>query len=232
MSLARREHNADHLNAAKNAYELALQERNRKREPVLWASTQAALGQLFYLKGELEEGEGALEIAASHYFLSLEEHSPEFSPTWAAVQFNLGNVQRLLGIRTSGLALILEALERHAAACRYTLPFSPYWAFRAAEAAQEDIKVLEGGPDISLYHSAVAKHRWVLSLLREHSGHQITLKPIFQVVVAGTSGTVQPDFSQAPRRGDRTKDGTVVWENAGKFSFCIDCNQFLKAPDN
>jgi hypothetical protein len=54
--------------------------------------------------------------------------------------------------------------------------------------------------------------------------------PIFRAVVAVTSGSKEPDWKTAPKRGDRVKDGTVVWENAGKFSYWERCKQHLFAP--
>jgi hypothetical protein len=76
-----------------------------------------------------------------------------------------------------------------------------------------------------------AKHAWISTLRSKHSGHEIGLMSIFRVVVPGTSGTTKPDFSLAPRRGGRIQDGSVVWENAGKYSYCGQCSEFLAPPD-
>lgn len=230
LSLARKKRNPEFLDSAKQAFESALSERDRTKEPLLWASTQAALGHLFYLKGDLEEVNEALEDAIAHFRLALEQYQSSLTPTSAGIQFNLGNVQRLLGKRTNRLPLILEALERHSAACRYSLPLSPYWAFRAAEAAKEDFDLIRFGSDRALLDEATTKYGWILDLLQQHSGHQIALAPNFTAVVAGTSGMTKPDFSVASRKGDRIRDGSVVWENAGKQSFCSSCNCFLIPP--
>jgi tetratricopeptide (TPR) repeat protein len=228
LSLARSEKSLESVESARACYENALEVRDRQREPFYWASTQAALGQMHYLKGELEPNNASLESAAEHYKLALEACRPDTEPSaWAAAQFNLGNAERLLGIRTGQSSLIASALERHSAACRNSLPFSPYWAFRAAEAARKDIGLLESAPDAPSHQAALAKHAWVLTLQTEHSGHSIVLRPTFVVVVQGTTGEVEPDFSLAPRKGDRIADGSVTWENNGKFSFCIECNCFL-----
>jgi hypothetical protein len=168
------------------------------------------------------------------YRLALEAYRPDATSSgWAGAQFNLGNAERLLGIRKHQSSLIFSALERHAAACCYSLPFSPYWAFRAAEAAKQDMDLLdEPGSGASSYQAKLAKFSWVSKLQAEHSGHQIGLRSTFIAVIPGTSGLVEPDWSLAPRKGDRIVDGTVTWENSGKFSFCIECNRFLLPPSD
>jgi hypothetical protein len=167
-----------------------------------------------------------------HYRWALEEYRTEIAPfARAGAQFNLGNALRLLGQRNNDGALILGALENHAAACRECLPYSPYWAFRAAGQAVGDAEALKAHFDPSVYQAALAKHDRVLALPVKHQGHRVGLMPVFRAVVAGTSGLKKPDFSAAPRRGDRIKDGTVVWENAGKYSYCEQCEEFLTAPN-
>jgi hypothetical protein len=140
-------------------------------------------------------------------------------------------VQRLLGQRKNDYALILDALENHAAACRDRLPYSAYWAFRAAAEVTGDVEALKNGFDPSVYQMALPKYDWALTLHAKHQGHRIELKPTFRLVVPGTSGSKEPDWKAAPKRGDRIKDGTVVWENAGKFSYCEQCKQHLFAPN-
>jgi tetratricopeptide (TPR) repeat protein len=228
VSLARSEKSLELIESAKACYERALEVRDRQREPLFWASTQAALGHADYLKGELEPNNPSLESAVIRYRLALEAYRPDTKPSgWAAAQFNLGNAERLLGTRTGQSSLISSALEHHSAACRYSLPFSPYWAFRAAEAAKQDIDLLQSAPDASTHQATLARNNWVLKLQTEHFGHHIGLRSTFVAVVPGTSGTVKPDFSLAPRKGDRIADGSVTWENSGKFSFCVECNCFL-----
>ena len=231
LSLARSEKSLELIDSAKVCYEQALEVRDRQREPFFWASTQAALGHMHYLKGELEPNNASLESAMGCYRLALEAYRADATPSgWAGTQFNLGNTERLLGIRTGQSSLISSALERHAAACRFSLPFSPYWAFRAAEAARQDMEILKSAPVISSHQAILAKYDWVLKLQAEHSGHQLGLRSTFSAVVPGTSGTIEPDWSLAPKKGDRIVDGTVIWENSGKFSFCVECNRFLLPP--
>lgn len=168
-----------------------------------------------------------------HYELVLEENRANVDPfSRAGALFNLGNVQRLLGQRKDDSSLVLEALENHAAACRDRLPFSPYWAFRAAAEVVGDVEVLKARFDPTAFELALPKHDWILALHAKHQGHSIGLMPVFRAVVAGTSGSKKPDFSAASKRGDRIIDGTVVWENAGKFSYCKQCGQFLAAPNS
>ena len=149
---------------------------------------------------------------------ALEEYRAHVNPfARAGVRFNLGNVQRLLGQRKNDSALILEAMENHAAACRGRLPFSPYWAFRAAAEVANDAEALKNKFDPSVYQTALPKYDWVLALHAKHQGHSIGLMPIFRAVVAGTSGHKEPDWKAARKRGERIKNGTVVWENCRKI---------------
>jgi len=232
VSLGRREKSLARLDEARAAYNQALAERRRDREPIQWAATQAALGLLHYFKGEMERGTESLERAAQHYKSVLEEERTEGYPFGrAGLLFNLGNVQRLLGQRKNDSALVLVALENHAAACRDRLPYSPYWAFRAAAEVAGDVEALNNRFDPSVYQTALAKYDWALALHAKHQGHRIGLMPIYKVVVPGTSGSKEPDWKAAPKRGDRIKDGTVVWENAGKFSHCEQCKEYLCAPN-
>lgn len=181
----------------------------------------------------MESGVKSLEVATCHYRSALEEYGATSVPfDQAGAQFNLGNVLRLLGQRNKDTALLCEALQNHAVACGVSLRYSPYWAFRAAEAAEEDMAPLNGALGPLDYETALAKHGWISKLRSKHAGHQIGLMPVFRVIVAGKSGTTEPDFSSAPRRGDRIKDGSVVWENAGKYSYCAQCKEFLATPNN
>jgi tetratricopeptide (TPR) repeat protein len=230
-SLGKKEKSLARLDEAKAAYGQALIERHREREPLLWAATQAGLGMVHYVRGELEPNTESLESAVRHFRLALEEFRPDVAPSdRCGVQLNLGNVLRLLGQRKNDPALVLEGLGNHATACGDWLPYSPYWAFRAADEAVADAEALKSNHDPSVYQSALQDFDWVLGLRSKHEGHRIGLGPLFTIVVAGTSGTKKPDFSSAPKRGDRIKDGTVVWENAGKYSFCEQCGHFLAVP--
>jgi tetratricopeptide (TPR) repeat protein len=231
-SLGQREKSLARLQEAREAYDQALAERHRDRDPISWTATQAALGLLHYIKGEMEPGTESLERSVQHYRSVLEENRAQVSPfDRAGVLFNLGNVQRLLGQRKNDCALILDALENHAAACRDRLPHNPYWAFRAATEVADDVEALKNRFDPSVYQTALPKYDWVLALQAKHQGHRIGLMPIFRVVVSGTSGSQEPDWKAAPKRGDRIKNGTVVWENAGKFSYCEQCKEYLRAPN-
>jgi tetratricopeptide (TPR) repeat protein len=231
-SLGRAEKNLDYLDQAIEAYAEALTERDRNREPLLWASTQAALGQVHFLKGEWGTGTESLEVAVTHYNRALEQYPNGGAPfARAGVEFNLGAALRVLGLRKSNSSLISEALEHHAAACRTCLQYSPYWALRAAEAADEDMNILKGMSDASTHGAILLKHGWISTFRLKHVGHEIGLMPVYRVAVPGTSGSTKPDFSLAPRRGDRIKDGSVVWENAGKYSCCRQCSEFLAPPN-
>jgi len=231
-SLAKREKSSGRLNEAIAAYDQALAERPRDRQAVLWAVTQAALGFAYYVRGEWEPDTVSLETSVSYYRSALEEYRKDIVPfARSGAQFNFGNVLRLLGQRNQSAALVCEALENHAAACRDSLRYSPYWAFRAAESAEEDMKVLEATCDRPTFERVLLKHGWILALRAKHASHAISLMPVFTAVVPGTSGTTRPDFSSASMRGDRVKDGSVVWENKGKYSYCTQCGEFLIAPE-
>ena len=80
MSLGRREKSLARLDEARAAYNQALAERRRDREPIQWAATQAALGLLHYFKGEMERGTESLERAAQHYKSVLEEERAQVYP--------------------------------------------------------------------------------------------------------------------------------------------------------
>jgi hypothetical protein len=186
------------------------------------------MGQVFFLKGEWGTGTEALETAITHYARALEQFSNDVVPfVRAGVEFNLGTVVRVLGQRNNNPSLICEALDHHAAVFRNCLQYSPYWALKAAGAAEEDIDILKGMPDSSTHIELLAKHDWISTLRLKHVGHEIGLMPVYRVAVPGTSGSTKPNFSLAPRRGDRIKDGSVVWENAGKYSYCRQCSEFL-----
>ena len=61
-----------------------------------------------------------------------------------------------------------------------------------------------------------------------HENHIIIVKPVFSAVTTGTSGTVEPDWNSAPRKGDRLVDGTCVWENTGaERGECQTCGRVL-----
>jgi tetratricopeptide (TPR) repeat protein len=231
-SLGRKEKSLNYLDQAVAAYTEALEERDRHREPLLWASTRAALGQVCFLKGEWGSGTESLEAAVKHFNRALEQYRDDVVPfARSGIEFNLGTALRVLGQRENNPALVSEALEHHAAACRNCLPYSPYWALRAAEAADEDMNILKGMSN-SPNHAAIgAKYDWISNLRGKHVGHEIGLMPVYRAVVPGTSGSEKPDFSLAPRRGDKIKDGSVIWENAGKYSYCKQCAEFLRPPE-
>lgn len=50
------------------------------------------------------------------------------------------------------------------------------------------------------------------SSVQASSFHQSGPRPVFRVVIRGTSGATEPDWSKAPNIGDRVTDGSVVWE--------------------
>jgi tetratricopeptide (TPR) repeat protein len=229
--LGRKEKSLNYLDQAVAAYTEALEERDRHREPLLWASTQAALGQVCFLKGEWGSSTESLEAAVKHFNRALEQYRDDVVPfARSGIEFNLGTALRVLGQRENNPALVLEALEHHAAACRNCLPSSPYWALRAAEAADEDMNILKGMSNSPNHAAIVAKYDWISILRQKHVGHEIGVMPVYRVVVPGTSGSEKPDFSLAPRRGDKIKDGSVVWESAGKYSYCKQCAEFLRPP--
>ncbi len=64
--------------------------------------------------------------------------------------------------------------------------------------------------------------------MTNHLGHIITKVPSFKTVVSGKTGDHEPDWSKAPNKGDRLKDGTVVWENSGDLvGHCATCRRNL-----
>ncbi|MDO8434209.1 MAG: tetratricopeptide repeat protein [Candidatus Binatus sp.] len=226
--LGRRETSAAHLEEAATAYREALTERNRDREPLLWAASQGALALVEQILGERESGTESLERAVLRYRQVLKEYSSRSVPfATNGAQFNLGNALRLLGERKKEVGLILDALENHSSVCRNCLPDTPYWAFRAGNATIDDMNALKAGFDQSLYGTTLAKHEWVSKLLAKHEGHRISLMPFFKCVVSGTSGSTKPDFDSAPRKGDTIKEGSIIWENGGKYSYCLECQEYL-----
>jgi tetratricopeptide (TPR) repeat protein len=228
VALGRREASDCNLKRAVEAYREALQERSRQREPFLWAATQSSLGYALYILGKREEGMELLEECVRCYRSALEVLDRNTIPfDRAGVTFKLGDALRLLGQRKNDVGLVRLALDSHAAACETCLQDSPFWAFMAARGASEDLATLTSGFDEATYRESVTRHEWIFNLLLKHDGHKIALMPIFRVVVAGKTGDRKPDFGLAPRKGDRLNDGSVVWENAGKYSYCLDCNEFL-----
>jgi hypothetical protein len=134
---------------------------------------------------------------------------------------------RLLGVRTKNVSLVCEALNAHMTACQACMHDTPYWAFMAASAAREDLSALSANFDKETYEASVVKYRWITDFLSKHEGHRIALNPAFKIVIAGTSGNAEPDWKLAPKKGDRIKDGTAIWENAGTRSYCLECREFL-----
>jgi hypothetical protein len=180
-----------------------------------------------YVLGEWEPGTESLEAAAKEYEESLRGSSADDAAFGrAGVTFNFGNVLCVLGVRKRAPLYIQRALENLALACRIALSQTPYWAFRAAQAAVEDLKLLQELSPAN-YQSASQQYRWVTELPSKHDGHQIGVMPRFVAVVAGTSGTVEPNWKLAQYKGDRIRDGSVVWENAGAQSYCLQCKAFL-----
>ena len=180
-----------------------------------------------YVLGEWEPGTELLEAAAEEYEDALSGNSADDAPFGrAGATFNFGNVLRLLGVRKKAPLYLQRALEHHALACRFALSQTPYWAFRAAHAAVEDLKLLQELSPAN-HQSVSQRYRWVAELPSKHDGHQIALMPRFLAAVAGTSGTVEPNWKLAPYKGDRIRDGSVVWENAGAQSYCLQCKSFL-----
>jgi hypothetical protein len=183
-----------------------------------------------YFQNEIETDIESLETAVHHYKLALEVYRVETAPfERAAAQFNLGNALRLLGQQKMDFTIICDALENHAAACRNCLRHNPYWAFRAAEAVDRDIEILKVVNDAR--EDSFRKYSWISLLRSKHTGHDISLAPVFRCVVTGTSGSSKPNFDAAPNKGDLIKDGTVVWENDGKYSYCTTCKEFLVPPN-
>jgi hypothetical protein len=161
------------------------------------------------------------------YESALEEYAAgEMSFARAGLQFSLGNSLRLIGERDNSPDQIRKAIENHASAVQAVLEHAPYWAFRAAHALADDMKSLKAVSSIS-YEEMLKKYGWIVELSTKHDGHQITLSPFYRVVVPGTSGTLEPDWKSAPRSGDRIRDGSVVWENAGQRSYCLNCKEYL-----
>lgn len=232
VSLGRREKSIPQLVEARKAYNEALSHLDRILEPAAWAAIQESLGFVDYCEAEMETGTGVLESAIKYFESALLEDGPNTNGFLeAGIRFKLGSAQRLLGQRRGDSKLILDALANHTAACRARLPHNPYWAFRAAAEACVDLAVVKETVNPSVYQAIVPKYAWIVALHDIHQGHHIGLSPMFRVVVPGISGNSEPDWKLAPKRGDRIKDGTVIWENGGKFSYCMECKQHLSAPN-
>jgi tetratricopeptide (TPR) repeat protein len=231
-ALGRSERRTDHLDEAAAAYADTLKERDRNHGPLAWASVQAALGNIYFQKAEWGSATEFLETSINHYRDALQQY-PKTDASFArsGIEFHLGTALRILGERTANAALVSEALEHHALACRNCLPHNPYWALRAAEAADQDIEILKAMSDSTTIAAVLANHVWISTLWHKHAGHSIGLKAIFKAVVPGRSGRTKPDFSRAVKKGDRIKDGTVVWENGGKYTYCVQCEEFLLPSD-
>ena len=112
QELGAREPGTARLEAAAEAFRLALEERTRERVPLDWAMTQNNLGTALAELGEREAGTERLEQAVEAYRLALEERTRERVPLdWATTQNNLGNALQTLGVREAGTARLEQAIE-------------------------------------------------------------------------------------------------------------------------
>jgi tetratricopeptide (TPR) repeat protein len=231
VGMGRQEINNELLEAAVVTYREALQERDREEQPFPWAATQSGLGYGLYLLGERDGETKRLSECVQYYRAALEVFDRSRTPfDWAGAIFKLGDALRLLGQRKKDVGLILQALEKHASACRAMLSDTPFWAFMAARGASEDLAALTSNFYASAYRESAAQHQWVFDLLAKHDGHKITVMPAFKVIESGKSGDKEPDWKLAAKKGDRIKDGSMTWENAGNRSYCINCKYSL-SPD-
>lgn len=112
--LGGRESDPTRLEQAVIAYQRALEDRSREREPIRWAMTLANLATALHDLGERENGNARLEQSIATYNLALEEWTRERDPMgWAMTQHNLGNALRKLGIRENGTARLEQAVAAH-----------------------------------------------------------------------------------------------------------------------
>ena len=87
------------------------------------------LGTSLLSAGEWGSGTESLEAAVKHFNRALEQYRDDIVPfARAGIEFNLGTGVTSSRERENSPALVSEALEHHAAACRNCLPYSPYWA--------------------------------------------------------------------------------------------------------
>ena len=101
--LGKREAGTARLEEAVTVCRLAVEERTRQREPLLWARLQSNLGKALQALGAREAGTLRLEEAAEVFRLAMEEWTRErVPPNWAETQTNLGNTLRMLGEREAG----------------------------------------------------------------------------------------------------------------------------------
>jgi hypothetical protein len=111
QTLGARETGTVRLERAVGAYEAALREHKREREPLQWALTQNNLGAALQTLGERATGTARLVRAVAAYEAALLERTRERVPLqWATTQNNLGNALRSLGERETGTARLEQAV--------------------------------------------------------------------------------------------------------------------------
>jgi tetratricopeptide (TPR) repeat protein len=96
---------------AVTAYRAALQEMERTRFPVEWATTQNNLGSALQELGERESGTTKLEEAVRAFRDALEEFTEDKAPLdWSMTRNNLDLALRVLGDRGSGTTKLKQAV--------------------------------------------------------------------------------------------------------------------------
>lgn len=163
--LGEREAGTDRLKAAIVAYNAALKETSRGRDPLGWAGTQNNIGNALQELGEREAGTKQLQAAVVAFTEALKESTRARAPLdWARTQNNLGNTFWALGRREVGAERLKDAVKTYTKALmEYTRARTPLdWAMTQDNLgnALTDWGRREAGTE--RMQAAVAAHRQAL----------------------------------------------------------------------
>jgi tetratricopeptide (TPR) repeat protein len=159
-ALGQRESGTTYLEQAVTTYNEALKEYTRERVPLAWAMTQNNLGTALEQFGERESGTTRLKQAVAAYNEALKERTRERVPLkWAATQDNLGSALETLGEREQAPELICEALGDHLGAWQVFSNRAPYYAAKSAVLAKNDVAVMQGQFERSIYRKCIEGYR-------------------------------------------------------------------------
>ena len=99
-ALGGRENGTETLQKAIVAYNEALKEFTRDRDPLDWAGTQLGIGDVFEALGERESGTEILQKAVTAYGEALKEYKPDSDfLDWARTQSHLNSALDLIARR-------------------------------------------------------------------------------------------------------------------------------------
>jgi tetratricopeptide (TPR) repeat protein len=162
----------DDLKKAAQAYQDALKEFNRERDPLAWAAVQDDLGEVLRLIGEKEHDASTLQQAVVAFNEALSERTRERAPMqWAATQCNLGLTLASLGAQKQTIRLEEAISAFQAASTEWTRERMPLdWAKVQHDIGRVLLRLSDQSKDTARLEQAIAafraaleerRHEWV-----------------------------------------------------------------------